>query len=54
MYSTLYLEVHWVLDVIGGMILAYGTVKLVDFVIAKGEKILNKPLRIIYYKNSDL
>lgn len=39
-FSTLYLEVHWVLDVIGGMILAYGTVKLVDFVMAKGKELL--------------
>lgn len=52
-FSTLYLEIHWVLDVIGGMILAYGTVKLVDFVMAKGKQILSNPLRIIYYKNSD-
>lgn len=49
-FSTLYLEIHWVLDVIGGMILAYGTVKLVDFVMAKGKKLLNNPLRTVYYK----
>lgn len=53
MYSTLYLEVHWVLDVIGGMILAYVTIKIVDFVLAKGKKLLENPLRKIYYKNPD-
>lgn len=34
-FSTLYLEIHWVLDVIGGMALGFGTVKLADFVLAK-------------------
>lgn len=52
-FSTLYLEVHWVLDVIGGMILAYVTIKLVDFVMAKGRKFLDKPLSIVYFKNTD-
>ena len=52
-FSTLYLEVHWVLDVIGGIILAYVTIKLVDFVIAKGRNILDKPLSIVYFKNAD-
>jgi membrane-associated phospholipid phosphatase len=36
-FSTLYLEIHWVLDVIGGMILGYVTVKIVDFIYAKIE-----------------
>lgn len=53
MYSTLYLEVHWVIDVICGMILAYATVKLVDFVIATGKKLLRNVLRKFYYKNSN-
>ena len=43
-FSTLYLEVHWVLDVIGGMVLAYVTVKLVDFIMVKGKE--------IYYKST--
>ncbi|BAU29257.1 PAP2 superfamily protein [Aneurinibacillus soli] len=33
-FSTLYLEIHWVLDVIAGMVLGYTTVKLVDFLYA--------------------
>lgn len=30
--STLYLQIHWVLDVIGGMMFAYGCVKLADWI----------------------
>jgi membrane-associated phospholipid phosphatase len=31
--ATLYLKIHWVLDVLAGMLLAYGTVKLVDWLL---------------------
>lgn len=31
--STMYLQIHWVLDVFAGMAFAYGTVKLADFLI---------------------
>ncbi|MGE5626942.1 MAG: phosphatase PAP2 family protein [Solirubrobacterales bacterium] len=51
-FSTMYLQIHWVIDVIAGMAFAYGTVKLVDFVLAKGELLLKKPLEFIYYKNN--
>ena len=34
-YSTLYLEIHWVIDVIGGLVLALVAVKLGDWLIAK-------------------
>jgi len=34
------------------MILAYGTVKLVDFVIAKGKGLLDNSLKIIYSSDS--
>ncbi|AYD41464.1 inositol phosphorylceramide synthase [Clostridium fermenticellae] len=50
-FSTLYLEIHWVLDVIGGLILAYVTVKLVDIILDKGKAIISRPLNNIYYKN---
>ncbi len=50
-FSTMYLEIHWVIDVIGGLILAYGTVKLVDFVLDKGKQIITAPLNFLYYKN---
>ncbi|AGY75904.1 phosphatase PAP2 family protein [Clostridium autoethanogenum] len=49
-FSTLYLEVHWVIDVFAGMILAYVTVKLVDFILAKGKVLVQKPLDMLYYK----
>lgn len=39
-YSTMYLEIHWLIDVIGGLILGYATVKLVDYVVSKTEKII--------------
>lgn len=41
-YSTLYLEIHWVIDVIAGLILAYCTVKIVDFILLKFDKNLDK------------
>ena len=50
-FSTLYLEVHWVLDVLAGLLLAYCTVKLVDFVLAKCKTIMSRQLDIIYYKD---
>ncbi|MHC6178524.1 phosphatase PAP2 family protein [Clostridium sp. JNZ X4-2] len=51
-YSTLYLEIHWVIDVIAGMILAYVTVKLSDFILDKSKILLEKPLNAFYYKKS--
>lgn len=50
-YSTMYLEIHWTLDVIGGLILGYCTVKLVDFIFAKIGKKLHPLLDKYYYKN---
>ncbi|KAA8674481.1 phosphatase PAP2 family protein [Clostridium sp. MT-14] len=50
-YSTLYLEIHWVIDIIAGMILAYVTVKLSDFILDKAKILFEKPLNIFYYKN---
>lgn len=34
-YSTLYLEIHWVIDVMAGIVLALGAVKLGDWIIEK-------------------
>lgn len=31
--STMYLKVHWVLDVVAGMLFAYGCVKLADWIV---------------------
>lgn len=52
-YSTMYLEIHWVIDVIGGLILGYCTVKLVDFVIAKTEVPISKRFNNLINKDDD-
>ncbi|WP_443661049.1 phosphatase PAP2 family protein [Clostridium sp.] len=41
-YSTMYLEIHWVIDVIAGMIFGFLIVKLVDFVLIKANNILGR------------
>ncbi|MFL0196648.1 phosphatase PAP2 family protein [Clostridium sp. WILCCON 0269] len=51
-YSTLYLEIHWILDVIAGMILGYITVKIVDFILDKVKILFKKPMDMFYYKNN--
>lgn len=51
-YSTLYLEIHWVLDIFAGMLLAYCTVKIVDFLLSKLDKRLSKYHRY-FYRNED-
>lgn len=51
-YSTLYLEIHWVIDVIAGLLLAYVTVKLADFILAKIDILLEK-FKKYYYRNSE-
>lgn len=50
-FSTMYLEIHWIIDVFAGMLFAYGTVKLVDFVLDKGKVLIQSILRSYYYKN---
>lgn len=49
-FSTLYLEVHWVLDVLAGMLLAFITVKIVDFMFKKLQPLLQSFLDKYYYK----
>jgi membrane-associated phospholipid phosphatase len=39
-FSTMYLQIHWVLDVFAGMAFAYGTVKLSDLLINVCSKLL--------------
>lgn len=53
-YSTMYLEIHWVIDVVAGLIFAYGTVKLVDFIFCKLEIPLKSTLKKFYYRNDEL
>jgi membrane-associated phospholipid phosphatase len=50
-YSTMYLEIHWVIDVIGGLILGYGTVKFVDFIMSKAEGLFPERLKSMFLKN---
>jgi membrane-associated phospholipid phosphatase len=37
-FSTMYLEIHWIIDVLAGMVLGYTTVKLVDKLYAWQEQ----------------
>lgn len=37
-YSTMYLKIHWTIDVIGGIIFAFCIVKLVDYIVVLNEK----------------
>ncbi|MFT9847280.1 phosphatase PAP2 family protein [Aneurinibacillus sp. REN35] len=41
-FSTMYLEIHWIIDVIAGMALGYGTVKLVDLLYARWARLQAK------------
>jgi membrane-associated phospholipid phosphatase len=50
-YSTMYLEIHWIIDVFGGLILGYGTVKLVDFVVSKVEVLFPDHIKNRFFKN---
>jgi len=34
-YSTMHLEIHWVVDVIAGLIFGFLIVKLVDYMLSK-------------------
>lgn len=37
-YSTMYLKIHWTIDVIGGIVFAFFIVKLVDYIMVLNEK----------------
>lgn len=53
-YSTMYLEIHWTIDVLAGIVLAVCTVKLVDFILDHGKNLIQKPLNMFYYKQEKL
>jgi membrane-associated phospholipid phosphatase len=53
-YSTMYLEIHWVIDVIAGIIFGYAIVKLVDFVLKKSEAYFPKKILARLHKESDI
>lgn len=40
-YSTMYLKIHWVIDVFGGLIFAFLIVKLIDFIVSLFERKLS-------------
>ncbi|GAB6173758.1 phosphatase PAP2 family protein [Paradesulfitobacterium aromaticivorans] len=48
-YSTMYLEIHWVIDVLAGMLFAFATVKLVNLILVKVENWIPAYLRNLYY-----
>lgn len=48
-YSTMYLRVHWTLDVLSGLVLGYVTVKLADFVLNKVRRKNDKYIDEHYY-----
>lgn len=52
-YSTMYLEIHWVIDVFGGLLLGYLTVKLVDFLIAKTEVLFPEKIKNLFFKKDN-
>lgn len=51
-YSTMYLEIHWALDVLSGLLLGYATVKLVDFILLNASKKLAVIKNKHYYKDN--
>jgi membrane-associated phospholipid phosphatase len=51
--STMYLQIHWVLDVFAGMAFAFGTVKLADLVIRVASNRLPKWLKSYYHKKHE-
>ena len=53
-YSTMYLEIHWVIDIFAGFLLGYCSVKLADYVIYKGNKLLSKRFSKIFTKDSQV
>ncbi|OXM88279.1 hypothetical protein CF651_02990 [Paenibacillus rigui] len=52
-FSTMYLQIHWVLDVFAGMAFAYGTVKLADLVINYGSRLLPSWFKSFYEGKKD-
>lgn len=51
-FSTLYLQIHWVLDVFGGMIFAYITVKISDWILSFASRKMPLGLKRLYSKKS--
>lgn len=48
-YSTMYLQIHWVLDVFAGMLFAWGVVKLSDLILYLGSsKLIPSKFKLFY------
>ncbi|MCZ8512934.1 phosphatase PAP2 family protein [Paenibacillus filicis] len=52
-YSTMYLQIHWVLDVIAGMVFAYLTVKLSDVLIHSAAKFVPSRFKGFYNRKQE-
>ena len=52
-YSTMYLEVHWVIDIFAGLLFGYCSVKLADYIINKGDSFFSKHYNKIFNKDVD-
>jgi len=51
-YSTMYLEIHWVIDIFAGLLFGYCSVKLADYVINKGNNLFFKRFSKIFNKEN--
>ena len=51
-YSTMYLEIHWVIDIFAGLLLGYYSVKLADYVINRWADFFSNGFTKIYTKDS--
>jgi membrane-associated phospholipid phosphatase len=49
-FSTLYLQIHWVLDIPAGMVLGYVSVKLIDLIINTVYKRIPASIKDFYTK----
>jgi len=45
-FSTMYLEIHWVVDVLAGLLFAYLVVKLSDFILKKLPKRIKEKIEV--------
>jgi membrane-associated phospholipid phosphatase len=48
-YSTMYLEIHWTIDVIAGIVLAVCTVKLVDLLLDHSDTLIKKTFNVFLH-----
>lgn len=51
-FSTMYLQIHWMLDVLAGMLFAYGIVKLADFLIKHASTLVPERFKRYYNRKA--